>query len=416
MLSVQQGLKDEGVSVPMTKLCQWFGVARRTTYYKPTRSPAKVNPELAEPIKEMIEAEPSFGYRTVAALLGMNKNTVQRIFQLKGWQVRKRALGQRPRIAAKVSRAEKPDQRWATDLCRVWGGKDGWLSLALVIDCSTRQLLGWHLSRTGKASTASAALEQALITADIALVKREDGIDVDSADTAMLGGAIELKNVSFRYSDHDPWILHGINMKIEPGEMIAVVGASGGGKSTLLKIMAGLYPPTNGEVLFDGIPVRSLGINRVRKSLCLVMQDDELLAGSIAQNVAFFDEGFDSERMWSALRSAKLDQHVLSFPMQENTLIGDLGSSLSGGQRQRLMIARAIYKDPSIIMFDEPTSNIDVQNEREIHANLISMQITRVMVTHRPDAARLADRVYIVRAGKVAELKKAPTSAVAEDV
>ena len=164
MLSVQQGLKDEGVAIPMTKLCQWFGVARRTTYYKPTRSPAKVKAELAEPIKEMIEAEPSFGYRTVAALLGMNKNTVQRIFQLKGWQVRKRALGQRPRIQAKVSRAERPDQRWATDLCRVWDGKDGWLSLALVIDCSTRQLLGWHLSRTGKASTASAALEQALIT------------------------------------------------------------------------------------------------------------------------------------------------------------------------------------------------------------------------------------------------------------
>jgi putative transposase len=164
MRSVQQGLKDEGVAVPMTKLCRWFEVARRTTYYKPTRAPAKVNPELAAPIKEMIEAEPSFGYRTVAALLGMNKNTVQRIFQLKGWQVRKRALGQRPRIEAKVSRAELPDQRWATDLCRVWGGKDGWLSLALVIDCHTRQLLGWHLSRTGKASTASAALEQALIT------------------------------------------------------------------------------------------------------------------------------------------------------------------------------------------------------------------------------------------------------------
>ncbi len=164
MRSVQQGLKDEGVAVPMTKLCRWFEVARRTTYYKPTRAPAKVNAELAEPIKAMIEAEPSFGYRTVAALLGMNKNTVQRIFQLKGWQVRKRALGQRPRIEAKVSRAELPDQRWATDLCRVWGGKDGWLSLALVIDCHTRQLLGWHLSRTGRASTASAALEQALIS------------------------------------------------------------------------------------------------------------------------------------------------------------------------------------------------------------------------------------------------------------
>lgn len=106
MRSVQQGLKDEGFAVPMAKLYRWFEVARRTTYYKPNRAPAKINAELAAPIKEMIEAEPSFDYRTVAALLGKNKNTVQRIFQPKGWQVRKRALGQLPRIEAKVSRAE----------------------------------------------------------------------------------------------------------------------------------------------------------------------------------------------------------------------------------------------------------------------------------------------------------------------
>jgi len=112
----------------------------------------------------MIEAEPSFSYRTVAALLGMNENTVQHIFQLKGWQVRKRPLGQRPRIEAKVSRAYRPDQHLDSDLYRVWGGKDGWLSLSLVIDCHIRQLLGRHLSRTGKATTASAALEQELIT------------------------------------------------------------------------------------------------------------------------------------------------------------------------------------------------------------------------------------------------------------
>jgi putative transposase len=122
-----------------------------------------VNPALAEPIKALIEEEPSFGYRTVAGLLGMNKNTVQRIFQLKGWQVRKRAVGFRPRIEALPSVARRPDERWSTDLCRVWGGRDGWLSLALVMDCHTRELLGWQLSRTGKATTAGAALEQALI-------------------------------------------------------------------------------------------------------------------------------------------------------------------------------------------------------------------------------------------------------------
>jgi putative transposase len=122
-----------------------------------------VNSALAERIKALIEEEPSFGYRTVAGLLGMNKNTVQRIFQLKGWQVRKRAVGFRPRIEALPSVAKRPDERWSTDLCRVWGGRDGWLSLALVMDCHTRELLGWQLSRTGKATTAGAALEQALI-------------------------------------------------------------------------------------------------------------------------------------------------------------------------------------------------------------------------------------------------------------
>lgn len=164
MVSLQQGLRADGIDVSMARLCRWFGQPRRTVYYRPTKAPPKVKPALAEPIKALIEAEPSFGYRTVAGLLDMNKNTVQRVFQLMGWQVRKRAIGHRPRIEALPSVAQAPDERWATDLCRVWGGRDGWLTLALVIDCCTRQLLGWHLFRTGKASTAAAALEQALIT------------------------------------------------------------------------------------------------------------------------------------------------------------------------------------------------------------------------------------------------------------
>lgn len=156
-------MADDGYQVSISQLCRWFGVPRRTVYYRPRRSSPKVNSALAERIKALIEEEPSFGYRTVAGLLGMNKNTVQRIFQLKGWQVRKRAVGFRPRIEALPSVAKRPDERWSTDLCRVWGGRDGWLSLALVMDCHTRELLGWQLSRTGKATTAGAALEQALI-------------------------------------------------------------------------------------------------------------------------------------------------------------------------------------------------------------------------------------------------------------
>ena len=112
------------------------------------------------PIKAMIEENPSFGYLTVAHLLGFNKNTVQRIFQLRGWQVRKRPAGFRPRIQSLPSVAKAPNERWATDMCRVWAGRDGWTTMALVIDCHSRELLGWHLSRSGKSKTAESALEQ----------------------------------------------------------------------------------------------------------------------------------------------------------------------------------------------------------------------------------------------------------------
>ena len=162
--TLHEGLLADGIRVSLAKLCAWFGVPRRTVYYKPTRAPPKVDPRFAGPIKAMIEKEPSFGYRTVAWLLGFNKNTVQRIFRIKGWQVRKRPIGMRPRIEAVPSVATAPNERWSTDLCRVWAGCDGWTTLALVIDCHTRELLGWHLSRSGKATTAASALEHALIS------------------------------------------------------------------------------------------------------------------------------------------------------------------------------------------------------------------------------------------------------------
>jgi putative transposase len=158
--SIRQGLTDEGIRLSMSKLCQWLGIPCRTAYYRPTKKVPSVQERFAQPIKQLIEEHPSFGYRTVAHLLDFNKNTVQRIFQLKGWQVRKRPIGFRPRVQAVPSVAAMPNERWATDLCRVWSGRDGWAVLALVIDCCSRELLGWHLSRSGKSKTAKAALEE----------------------------------------------------------------------------------------------------------------------------------------------------------------------------------------------------------------------------------------------------------------
>ncbi|MGF1561959.1 MAG: DDE-type integrase/transposase/recombinase [Geminicoccaceae bacterium] len=161
--TLYEGLLADGISVPLTKPFAWFGIPRRTLYDRPVKVPPTVDPRFAEPIKKLIEAEPSFAYRTVAWLRGVNKNTVQHVFQLKGGQVRKRPVGARPRIEAFPSVAQAPNERWSTDLCRVWAGKDGWTTLALVMDCHTRELLRWHLSRSGKATPAASALEHPLI-------------------------------------------------------------------------------------------------------------------------------------------------------------------------------------------------------------------------------------------------------------
>lgn len=160
---IRLGLQADDITVSISKLCRWFEVPRRTVYYQPVKSERKVQARFAESIKAMIEELSSFGYRTVAHLLGFNKNTVQRIFQLMGWQVRKRPIGFRPRVQALPSVATAPNERWSTDMCRVWAGRGGWATLALVIDCHTQELLGWHLSRSGRASTASSALEHELI-------------------------------------------------------------------------------------------------------------------------------------------------------------------------------------------------------------------------------------------------------------
>lgn len=161
--TLHEGLLADGIRVSLVKPCAWFGLPRRTVYDKQTKSAPKVDPRFSEPIKAMIEENLSFGYRTVALLPGFNKNTVQRLFQLKHWQSRKRPIGMRPRIQALPPVATAPNERWSTDLCRIWAGKDGWASLDLVINGHTPELLGWHLPRTGKATTAASALEHALV-------------------------------------------------------------------------------------------------------------------------------------------------------------------------------------------------------------------------------------------------------------
>jgi putative transposase len=156
-------LAEEGHHVPLSTLCRWLEVPRRTLYYRPRGRQSVVVPEKAAQVKAVIERFPTYGYRRIAVILGWNRKVVQRICQRRGWQVRKRAKGHRPRVKALPSVAPKPNQRSATDLAMVWCGRDRWCHLAAVIDCGSRELLGWRLSRRGNARTAEAALEEALI-------------------------------------------------------------------------------------------------------------------------------------------------------------------------------------------------------------------------------------------------------------
>lgn len=237
--------------------------------------------------------------------------------------------------------------------------------------------------------------------ADIVLSPRERGIDEVEIRDINIRGRIEIENLFFRYAPYEPFVFERVNLVISAGEMIAIVGPSGSGKSSLLKILAGLYTPTSGEVRIDGRAISAWGPKAVRKAMGVVMQDDDLLSGTIAENVAFFNSQIDMDRVWDSLEAACLKDEVMAMPMKAETYVGDMGGALSGGQRQRLLIARALYKRPSILMMDEATSHLDVENEKKINEALKKLNITRVIIAHRPETICAADRIFDISMGKI---------------
>jgi ATP-binding cassette subfamily B protein RaxB len=229
--------------------------------------------------------------------------------------------------------------------------------------------------------------------ADIALTCPEPPDVVHLADETRRPVAIEVRNLRFRYGENEPWVLDGVSFRVEPGETVAVAGASGCGKTTLLKILASLLQPIQGEILMDGVPLAHLGIARWRSMIGVVMQDDQLFAGSIADNISFFADRPDAQRIEHCAKHAAVHKDILAMPMGYNTLIGDMGTVLSGGQKQRVLIARALYRQPSVLLLDEATSNLDVANERAVSAAICATRVTRIIVAHRPETIRAAERV-----------------------
>lgn len=241
--------------------------------------------------------------------------------------------------------------------------------------------------------------------ADIALTAPER-----NADSSWRGpipeASVELVNVSFRYAEGEPWILTDCNICIEAGESVAIVGPSGCGKSTLAKIVLGLLQPTSGEVRFGGVDIRKLGLETYRQWVGAVMQDDQLFAGAIADNISFFDPAATAVKVQDAARLAAIDDDISAMPMGYQSLVGDMGSSLSGGQKQRVIVARALYRMPGMLVLDEATSHLDPQCARTIDHLIDSIAITRLIITHRVDTVMTTDRALHMQGGKIAGVDK----------
>ncbi len=234
---------------------------------------------------------------------------------------------------------------------------------------------------------------------DIALTERESGLDRPQGYERILRGDIEARGLSFRYSDDEPFIFENLNFGIVAGEHVAISGASGCGKTTLLKILIGLIKPTSGVVLVDGMPLAALGPGMFRPQIGVVMQEDHLLSGSIADNICCFDEASDLSWMRDCAGLAGIHDEIMRMPMAYNSLIGDMGSALSGGQKQRILLARALYRRPRLLFIDEGTSHLDVHLEQRVNAAVQSLGLTRVSVAHRLETLASADRILHFAAG-----------------
>ena len=215
--------------------------------------------------------------------------------------------------------------------------------------------------------------------------------------------SLELRDVSFAYSEAEPEVLRHLNLRIEPGESVAIVGPSGCGKTTLLKLMLGVHAPQTGEIRVGGLGLRQLGLRAWRDMIGTVMQDDQLFAGSIADNISFFDPEADPAWITQCARIAAVADEIGAMPMGFHTLIGDMGASISGGQKQRILLARALYKRPKLLFLDEATSALDVEREREVNQAIRQLDLTRIIVAHRPETIASASRVIVLQDGKVAQ-------------
>jgi ATP-binding cassette, subfamily B, bacterial CvaB/MchF/RaxB len=218
----------------------------------------------------------------------------------------------------------------------------------------------------------------------------DDKTPINKKENRKITGKIEVKNLSYRYGEHEKPVFENICFTIYPNETVAIIGPSGCGKTTLLKCLMGLIEPTEGEILIDDIPIKKH--HYYRSSIASVMQDDQLLSGDIAENIACFSPKIDLDKVYKCAHLANIFTEINNMAMNFSTLVGDMGASLSGGQKQRVTLARALYREPKILFLDEATSHLDVNNELLVNENIKALDLTRIIVAHRPETIKSASR------------------------
>ncbi|MCX2892731.1 peptidase domain-containing ABC transporter [Stenotrophomonas lactitubi] len=239
--------------------------------------------------------------------------------------------------------------------------------------------------------------------ADIALSSPEKY--TESAVAGLIGSSVDFSNVKFSYGYGTPQVLDGVSFSVRPGEVVAITGASGSGKSTIAKLLLGVHDHQAGTISVGGVDIRTAGKRLVRDAIGCVMQSDQLFSGTIAENISFFEEDAVMEDIVEAAQRARVAGEIEIMPMGYRTAVGDMGSTLSGGQVQRILLARALYKKPKILVLDEATSQLDLENERLIGEAVRDGGITAIVIAHRPQTISLADRVLEVRGGQMLEIR-----------
>jgi ABC-type bacteriocin/lantibiotic exporter with double-glycine peptidase domain len=231
--------------------------------------------------------------------------------------------------------------------------------------------------------------------------REQAGVDVRPAPP--LSGAIRAEGLTFRYAPLSPDVVSDVSLEVAPGQTVALVGRSGSGKTTLGHLLLGLYEPSAGRVLHDGIDLATLDARTVRTQFGVVTQDPYLFATSLRENIAFGDPGLSLERVREAARLACVADEIEAMPLAYDTVLSDGGASLSGGQRQRVALARALASRPKVLLLDEATSHLDAVTEAAVHENLTALGCTTVVVAHRLSTVVRADLILVVDGGRVVE-------------